>query len=139
MSQAMNSNEDYCSFTLPSDLSQGGLPGEADICKDLEDSDPAVKRAALKSAIMAMLGGEALPKVLMQVIRFCINTEDHQLKKLMMLYWEVVPKYQPQVRYDIDLVGCEGALNENDFSDSDFPFSLRPPAVRWLQGGKIII
>mmetsp|Transcript_10254 Transcript_10254/g.21075 ORF Transcript_10254/g.21075 Transcript_10254/m.21075 type:complete len:956 (-) Transcript_10254:55-2922(-) len=96
MSQAMNSNEDYCSFTLPSDLSQGGLPGEADICKDLEDSDPAVKRAALKSAIMAMLGGEALPKVLMQVIRFCINTEDHQLKKLMMLYWEVVPKYQPQ-------------------------------------------
>lgn len=92
----MNSNEDYCSFTLPSDLSQGGLPGEADICKDLEDSDPAVKRAALKSAIMAMLGGEALPKVLMQVIRFCINTDDHQLKKLMMLYWEVVPKYQPQ-------------------------------------------
>ncbi|GMI44246.1 hypothetical protein TrCOL_g12651 [Triparma columacea] len=95
MSQAVNSNEDYCSFTLPSDLSQGGLPGEADICKDLEDSDPAVKRAALKSAIMAMLGGEALPKVLMQVIRFCINTDDHQLKKLMMLYWEVVPKYQP--------------------------------------------
>ena len=42
-----------------------------------------------------MLGGEALPKVLMQVIRFCINTDDHQLKKLMMLYWEVVPKYQP--------------------------------------------
>ena len=32
----------------------------------------------------------------MQVIRFCINTSDHQLKKLMMLYWEVVPKYQPQ-------------------------------------------
>ena len=33
MSQAINSNEDYCSFTLPSDLSQGGLPSEADICK----------------------------------------------------------------------------------------------------------
>jgi coatomer subunit beta len=43
---------------------------------------------------MAMLGGEALPRILMQVIRFCINSNDKQLKKLCMLYWEVVPKYQ---------------------------------------------
>ena len=43
---------------------------------------------------MAMLGGEAMPRILMQVIRFCINSEDKQLKKLCMLYWEVVPKYQ---------------------------------------------
>ena len=43
---------------------------------------------------MAMLGGEAMPRILMQVIRFCINSSDKQLKKLCMLYWEVVPKYQ---------------------------------------------
>jgi coatomer subunit beta len=49
---------------------------------------------ALKAAIMAMLGGEAMPRILMQVIRFAINTDDKQLKKLCMLYWEVVPKYQ---------------------------------------------
>jgi coatomer subunit beta len=30
----------------------------------------------------------------MQGIRFCINSDDKQLKKLCMLYWEVVPKYQ---------------------------------------------
>jgi coatomer subunit beta len=53
-----------------------------------------VKKHALKAAIMAMLGGEAMPKILMQVIRFCINSDDKQLKKLCMLYWEVVPKYQ---------------------------------------------
>lgn len=41
-----------------------------------------------------MLGGEAMPRILMQVIRFCINSDDKQLKKLCMLYWEVVPKYQ---------------------------------------------
>lgn len=35
-----------------------------------------------------------MPRILMQVIRFCINSEDKQLKKLCMLYWEVVPKYQ---------------------------------------------
>ena len=43
---------------------------------------------------MAMLGGEPMPRILMQVIRFCINSNDKQLKKLCMLYWEVVPKYQ---------------------------------------------
>ena len=53
-----------------------------------------VKKHALKAAIMAMLGGEAMPRILMQVIRFCINSNDKQLKKLCMLYWEVVPKYQ---------------------------------------------
>ena len=41
-----------------------------------------------------MLGGEAMPKILMQVIRFCINCNNKPLKKLCMLYWEVVPKYQ---------------------------------------------
>ena len=53
-----------------------------------------VKKLALKAAIMAMLGGEFMPRILMQVIRFCINSDDKPLKKLTMLYWEVVPKYQ---------------------------------------------
>jgi len=50
---------------------------------------------------MAMLGGEALPRILMQVIRFCINSDDKQLKKLTMLYWEVVPKYQELTQEEI--------------------------------------
>jgi len=75
-------------------VTAGGLPSEEDIAKDLESSDASVKKHALRAAIMAMLGGEAMPRILMQVIRFCINSEDKQLKKLCMLYWEVVPKYQ---------------------------------------------
>jgi len=89
-----NSNETYCTFTLASDVTAGGLPSEEDIAKDLESTDDNVKKHALKAAIMAMLGGEAMPRILMQVIRFCINSDDKQLKKLCMLYWEVVPKYQ---------------------------------------------
>jgi coatomer subunit beta len=34
-----------------------------------------------------------MPRVLMTVIRFCINCDDHQIKKMLMLYWELVPKY----------------------------------------------
>ena len=96
MSAAVSSIESHCTFTLPSSLTTGGLPSESSICLSLESPDPVTKRQALKAAIMAMLGGEAMPKVLMQVVRYCINSPDHHLKKLMMLYWEVVPKYQPR-------------------------------------------
>ena len=51
------------------------------------------KIKAVKETIGLMLQGEHLPKVLMSVIRFCITQEDHFLKKLLMIYWEVVPKY----------------------------------------------
>lgn len=60
---------------------------------------------------MAMLGGEAMPRILMQVIRFCINSDDKQLKKLCMLYWEVVPKYQELTGEDIVLQGAGHAVS----------------------------
>lgn len=37
-----NSNESYCTFTLPSDVTAGGLPSQEEIAKDLESSDAAV-------------------------------------------------------------------------------------------------
>jgi len=94
MPPTTNSNESYCTFTLASDVTAGGLPSEQEIAKDLESTDPKVKCHALKAAIMAMLSGEAMPSIVMQVIRFCINSQDKPLKKICMLYWEVVPKYQ---------------------------------------------
>jgi len=36
-----------------------------------------------------MLNGERFPRVMMTVIRFCVNTESHELKKLLTLFWEV--------------------------------------------------
>lgn len=67
-----------------------------------------VKRHALKAAIMAMLGGEAMPSILMQVIRFCINSQDKPLKKLCMLYWEVVPKHQEPTSEEIQAAAAGG-------------------------------
>lgn len=40
-----NANEAYCTFTLASDVTAGGLPSEAEIAKDLESSDMSVRRA----------------------------------------------------------------------------------------------
>lgn len=38
-----NSNETYCTFTLASDVTAGGLPSEQDIAKDLESTDNNVR------------------------------------------------------------------------------------------------
>jgi hypothetical protein len=35
-------NETYCTFTLASDVTAGGLPSEAEIAKDLESNDANV-------------------------------------------------------------------------------------------------
>jgi hypothetical protein len=38
-----NANETYCTFTLASDVTAGGLPSEEDIAKDLESNDDTVR------------------------------------------------------------------------------------------------
>jgi hypothetical protein len=43
MAPSSNSNETYCTFTLASDVTAGGLPSEQDIAKDLESSDDNVR------------------------------------------------------------------------------------------------
>jgi hypothetical protein len=43
MSAATNSNESYCTFTLASDTTAGGLPSQEEIAKQLESNDPKVR------------------------------------------------------------------------------------------------
>ena len=42
-----SSIESYCTFTLASDVTAGGLPSEEDIAKDLESNDNNVRLAML--------------------------------------------------------------------------------------------
>ena len=43
MSTPKNANESYCTFTLASDTTAGGLPSEEEIAKQLESSDAKVR------------------------------------------------------------------------------------------------
>ena len=42
MATPANANEAYCTFTLASDVTAGGLPSEQEISKDLESTDSNV-------------------------------------------------------------------------------------------------
>ncbi len=55
--------------------------------------DTKAKADALKKLIYMMLNGEKLNQgMLMYVIRFCSPTADRFLKKLLLVFWEIVPK-----------------------------------------------
>jgi len=40
-----------------------------------------------------MLNGEKMQSLLMTVIRFVMPLQDHTIKKMLLVFWEVVPKY----------------------------------------------
>ena len=107
-------------FTFPSSLNQMNCtllihsrklavkgeqpPTQDELCKNLESKDDGVKIAAAKQTILLLLNGEKLPRLTMTVIRFCINTKDKMLKKLIMLYWEVVEKFDSEGKLKPEMI-----------------------------------
>ena len=59
-----------------------------------EKGDAKHKQEALKKVIQMILNGEKFsPSLLMTVIRFVMPMQDHTIKKLLLVFWEVVPKH----------------------------------------------
>ena len=58
----------------------------------VEHGDNRVRAAALKKTIQLVLNGERLPGLLMTIIRFVMPSNDHTLKKLLLIFWEIWPK-----------------------------------------------
>ena len=58
----------------------------------IERGDVATKTAALKKVMYQMLNGEKMPSILMTIIRFVLPMQDHTIKKLLLIFWEIVPK-----------------------------------------------
>lgn len=61
---------------------------------EMEKGDVAAKTEALKALILAVGAGQKVTKdLLMTVIRFLIPEQDKHIKKLLLAFWELVPKY----------------------------------------------
>lgn len=82
----------------------GGLPAIPPVeacswsqCAHLstEKGSIRVKTDTLKKCIHAILSGEKIPGILMTVIRFVLPLQDHTIKKLLLIFWEIVPKTLP--------------------------------------------
>lgn len=61
----------------------------------LEQGDENVQIDTLKKVIKLLLNGERLPGLLMTIIRFVMPSQNHTIKKLLLIFWEIVPKTTP--------------------------------------------
>ena len=57
-----------------------------------EKGDLRIKTEALKKVIQQILNGEKMPSLLMVIIKFLMPLDDHTIKKLLLIFWEIVPK-----------------------------------------------
>ena len=58
----------------------------------VEKGDLRVKTESLKKVIQQILNGEKMPSLLMVIIKFLMPQDDHTIKKLLLIFWEIVPK-----------------------------------------------
>jgi coatomer subunit beta len=124
MTSAVDKN---CTFLIASEKTS--QVQQEDICKDLESNDIQIKIKGLKNAIFSLLSNENMPRVLMTVIRFCVTQDDHQLKKLMMLYWEIVPKYGADGKLLPEMILVCNALRNDLISPNEY---IRGCMLRFL-------
>jgi coatomer subunit beta len=82
----------YTIINVPSDFE---TPNELQLKMELEKGDIKVKTEALKKIIYMILNGEKIQGLLMTIIRFVLPSQDHMIKKMLLVFWEIVPKTHP--------------------------------------------
>mmetsp|Transcript_72456 Transcript_72456/g.172716 ORF Transcript_72456/g.172716 Transcript_72456/m.172716 type:complete len:1009 (+) Transcript_72456:87-3113(+) len=82
--------EKHCTILIHYD--KGVPPTSEELSKRLENKKDNVKAEALEELALLMINGESYPKLLMTVIRFVVTSNCHRVKKLLMVYWEIVDK-----------------------------------------------
>jgi len=88
-------------------------PTLQDLKKTLEKGSREEKIEALKQVILMLLNGEQVPQLLMYIIRFVMPIDDHTVKKLLLLYFEIVDKTTPdgKLLHEMILV-CNALRND---------------------------
>ncbi|CAB3998662.1 coatomer subunit beta-like [Paramuricea clavata] len=82
----------YTLINVPSDLEPWS---EQKLKDDLEKGDVKMKTEALKRVIYQIINGDKMPGLLMVIIRFVLPSHNHMIKKLLLIFWEIVPKLGP--------------------------------------------
>ncbi len=91
-------NDRVCTLIINGDKKVAPTP--TDIQKKIEAAssvymqkkDPKKLVEALEELLLYMVNGNSYPKLLMTIIRFVITCDDHRVKKLLGLYWELCDK-----------------------------------------------
>eukprot|EP01135_Chromosphaera_perkinsii_P000028 Nk52_evm7s16 gene=Nk52_evmTU7s16 len=83
-------------YTLIGSRDDADQPTEAEFKKAFESGGVSEKVRYLKKLVVCMLNGEKFPSLLMIIIRYVLPMKEHAIKKVLLLYWEIVPKTTPE-------------------------------------------
>eukprot|EP00127_Corallochytrium_limacisporum_P003340 Clim_evm29s148 gene=Clim_evmTU29s148 len=117
-------------YTLIYPLTEEGFPSEADIKKVFEKGNDREKIYMLNMAITMMLNGEHFsPNMLMLVIRYVLPSKDHTIKKLLLIFWEIVPKYNSDGKLKQEMILVCDAYRKDLQHPNEF---IRGSTLRFL-------
>ncbi|KAH8740835.1 hypothetical protein FG386_003074 [Cryptosporidium ryanae] len=83
--------EKNCTLLVPPKIGVSA-PTSSELQKKLEDPSDTEKCKALRELIIWMTHGESYSRLLMTVIRYVVQSNNHKVKKYLQLYWEIVEK-----------------------------------------------
>lgn len=96
----------------------------------MESNDDKDKIEAVKSLILMLISGEKLAaNTMMHIIRYCINTRNKQLKKLLYVYWEIVKKYDENGKLKTEMILVCNAIRNDLVHPNEF---VRGSTLRFL-------
>ncbi|GIY28447.1 coatomer subunit beta, partial [Caerostris extrusa] len=124
----MSAAEQIC-YTLISAPNDTEQPNEMQLKQDLEKGDIKTKIEALKKTIHLILNGEKFPTILMTIIRFVLPLQDHTIKKLLLIFWEIVPKTTPDGKLMQEMILVCDAYRKDLQHPNEF---LRGSTLRFL-------
>ena len=104
------------------------------ISENLASNSIPTKKKALKMLIKQIINDESFPRMIMSVLQQAQIHEDHDLKKLLFLYWEVVEKSKPDGTAKDEMVLACNAMRQDLISPNEF---IRGRALRLVS--KIMI
>lgn len=112
-------NDKVCTLIINGDVKV--QPSPLDIQKKIEQAssfymqkkDAKKLIEELEELLLFMVNGNSYPRLLMTIIRFVITCDDHRVKKLLSLYWEICDKIKDngEVKEEMVLV-CNAIRND---------------------------
>ncbi|KAJ1824208.1 coatomer subunit beta [Coemansia sp. RSA 2599] len=109
---AAKGSADACYMLLHPNL-EVETPNLQTLRRNLERGTDEIKAEALQQVITGTLQGENYEQLLMHIIRFVMPTRNKSLKKLLLFYWEICPKYAADgtLKHETILI-CNALLND---------------------------
>jgi len=102
--------EKACTILIHYD--KGDPPQINEFKQMFEHGNNEQKIDALKRVILYTINGEPIPQLLMPIILFVMPSRDHTIKKLLLIYWEVIEKtHLGKLKSEMILV-CNSLLND---------------------------